>query len=312
MVNQHYVNILRQGDIFRDWLIGVVGERISNKKCDVAVYKIPSSHTVCRYQFAGEHYSVVGKFFSEPTGHKRYYDYYLAMTREWRILKRLHNIIDTPKPLAFMKDFNCVLLTEYVSGSPPSVIFDNEETLLNKLAAIGKVMHKIHSITQRYYDKGEDFHRFLMTLEDCNLETGLHKKFKLLLERWWKSGLLNQDYGCTIHDDASPRNYIFHNQKCYGIDFESSRNHGNAAHDLGIMCAELSKDFIENNNDALLAKPYIRSFLTSYSANDVELKKVRTTLGFFMSLGFLRIARFQRGNPYRSKLLEQALISLSL
>jgi tRNA A-37 threonylcarbamoyl transferase component Bud32 len=303
---------LRQGDIFRDWLIEVAGERISNKKCDVAVYEIPSSHTVCRYEFAGERYSVIGKFFSEPTGHKRYYDYYLAMRHEWRILKRLQSIIDTPKPLATMKDFNCVLLTEYVNGSPVSVIFDTEKELTNKLETIGKVIRRIHSITQRYYDKEEDFHRFFKTLEDCKLEASLQKKFERLLELWWKSDVLNQDYGCTIHDDASPRNYIFHNQKCYAIDFESSRNHANAVHDLGIMSAELSKDFIENKNDAMLAEPYIHSLLKGYSANDDEFGKVRATLGFFTSLGLLRIARFQDRTPYRSKLLQQALTSLRL
>jgi tRNA A-37 threonylcarbamoyl transferase component Bud32 len=303
---------LRQGDIFRDWLIDVAGESISNKKCDVAVYKILSSHTVCRYEFAGESYSVIGKFFSEPTGHKRYYDHYLTMRHEWRVLKRLQSIIDTPKPLATMKAFNCVLVTEYVNGSPFSTIFDNEKGLIIKLEAIGKLMRKIHSITQRYYDKEEDFHRFFTTIEDCKLEASLKQKFKLFLELWWKSGMLNQGYGCTIHDDASPRNYIFHNQKCYAIDFESSRNHANAVHDLGIMCAEINKDFIENKNDAMLAEPYIHSLLKGYSANDDELVKIRATLGFFISFGLLRIARFEYRAPYKSKLLQQALTSLRL
>ena len=312
MLKHRCVSILKQGDIFRDWLIAAAAQRISNKTCDVAVSKILSSHTVCRYEFIGEGYSVVGKFFSEPTGHKRTYDFYLAMRHEWRTLKRLQNIIDTPKPLATMKDFNCVLLTEYVTGSPLSAVLNNEDDLINKLYAVGKVLRKLHSITQRYYDKQADFHRFFTTLRDCNLEASLRSRFSTLLQSWWGSDLLNQGYGCTIHGDASPSNYIFQGNKCYAIDFESSRNHANAVHDLGIMSAELTKHLIENNHAPMLAHPYIDSLLKGYSTNDTHFRKVRATLGFFVSLGLLRDARFQNTNPYRPKLLQQALANLRL
>ena len=55
-----HVNTLSFGDPFRDWLVEeVVGHCLRNKKCLVDVFKYDSSHTVCRYQFRGEHLSVM-------------------------------------------------------------------------------------------------------------------------------------------------------------------------------------------------------------------------------------------------------------
>jgi hypothetical protein len=64
------VDTLSPGNVFREWLIDVLNDRIRNKRCDVAVYKLgPASHTVCRYEFLGEDYSVVAKYYSEqPDG----------------------------------------------------------------------------------------------------------------------------------------------------------------------------------------------------------------------------------------------------
>ncbi|NPE31006.1 hypothetical protein HNV12_24235 [Methanococcoides sp. SA1] len=45
-VLKYYVNTLYPGDCFRDWLAGLLGERIQNKNCEVDVFKYdPSSHT---------------------------------------------------------------------------------------------------------------------------------------------------------------------------------------------------------------------------------------------------------------------------
>ncbi|MGD0952439.1 MAG: hypothetical protein ABR985_08595 [Methanotrichaceae archaeon] len=68
MVSEHRVSILKPGTVFRDWLLDVIGERIQNKDCNVVVYKIrDGAHTVCRYRFKGEGYSVVAKFYADST-----------------------------------------------------------------------------------------------------------------------------------------------------------------------------------------------------------------------------------------------------
>jgi len=37
-------------------------------------YKIPASHTVCRYEFMGEDFDVVSKFHAEPIGDNKNYN----------------------------------------------------------------------------------------------------------------------------------------------------------------------------------------------------------------------------------------------
>ena len=89
MVSEHRISILKPGSVFRDWLLDVLGDRIHNKDCDVVVYEIKgASHTVCRYHFKGEGYSVVAKFYAEPTGWLRHYDAVESMEREFRTLKK--------------------------------------------------------------------------------------------------------------------------------------------------------------------------------------------------------------------------------
>ncbi len=84
-----YVNTLSPGDPFRDWLVHkVVGHRIRNKDCLVNVFKHNSSHTVCKYQFEGEHLSVMAKFFAEPTGRLKDYNPYKGMMNEYRNLEK--------------------------------------------------------------------------------------------------------------------------------------------------------------------------------------------------------------------------------
>ena len=80
ILTDRHVNILNPGDPFRDWLVEeVVGDRLRNKNCSVNVFKYNSSHTVCKYQFKGEHFSVMAKFFAEPTGQLKDYNPYKGM-----------------------------------------------------------------------------------------------------------------------------------------------------------------------------------------------------------------------------------------
>jgi len=119
MVKEKRVDTLGPGNAFRDWLIEVLRERIADRNCKVHVYKImPSSHTVCRYEFPPQDFSVVAKFYGEPTGWKRNYNPVRSMEKEFDTLKQIEPIINIPRPLAFRKDFHCVLLTEHVKEDP--------------------------------------------------------------------------------------------------------------------------------------------------------------------------------------------------
>lgn len=40
MLSERQVSTLKPGDVFRDWLVDALGDRLHHKKCDVRVFKI--------------------------------------------------------------------------------------------------------------------------------------------------------------------------------------------------------------------------------------------------------------------------------
>ena len=85
MAKEKKVDTLGPGNLFRDWLLQVLSDRINDWNCKVNVYKIiPSSHTVCRYEFPLQGFSGSGEVHGEPTGWKRNYDPVRAMENEFR------------------------------------------------------------------------------------------------------------------------------------------------------------------------------------------------------------------------------------
>ena len=79
------------------------------------------------------------------------------------------------------------------------------------------------------------------------------------------------------------------------LDFESSMEHANFMHDLGIIAAELKNHFAIYRGDARKAEPYIGHFLWQYSRNEPEFHAITRALPFFISLGLLRMARMNGG-----------------
>jgi hypothetical protein len=118
---------------------------IGNKKCNVRVFTISLAyHIVCRYEFIGEGYSVVAKFYAEPTGWKRSYNPAKAMEREFQMLRKIERIIDVPRPIALRKDFSCVLVTEYIPGKPFYRFMKTENGLYDRLTAVAHMLRKLH------------------------------------------------------------------------------------------------------------------------------------------------------------------------
>lgn len=100
MAFEELINVLKPGDVFRDWLMDVVGDKVHDEQCKVSVYRYSASHTVCWYEFMGEHYGVFAKFYAKPRGGNRRYDTGKAMDNEFKKLKRVEKLIDISKPLA--------------------------------------------------------------------------------------------------------------------------------------------------------------------------------------------------------------------
>jgi len=308
MISEQHVNTLRSGDVFRDWLVDVIGDRIQDKKCKVAVYKLsPASHTICRYDFQGENYGVVAKFYAEPTGWKRDYDPVRSMKKEFDLLKRVGHIIDVPRPLAIRKDFHCVLVTEYVRGKPLFSFMKTEKDLYDKLTAMAETLRKLHDSTKSHYRKQDEFGRFHKVLDQLKLDGSIRLEYNRLLGDWWYSTLIDQPYGCLIHNDPNPVNYVFGKDKVYLLDLESSWNHANFIHDLGVIAAELKHYFSIHKGDSRRAEPYIGHFLWNYSQSMDEFLRITKALPFFMSLGFLRMARLDLDKQGSASIFAEAI-----
>ncbi len=311
MAKEKKVDTLGPGNAFRDWLVDVLGERIVDRNCKVNVYKImPSSHTVCRYEFFQQGFSVVAKFYAEPTGWKRNYNPVRSMEKEFDTLKRIETIIDTPRPLAVRKDFHCVLLTEYVKGRSLYNCMKVDDGLYDRLTAVAHAQRKLHDQTRSDYRKERDFARFHKVLDQLRLDPDTRLKYNRLLGEWWYSPLINQPFGCRVHGDANPMNYLFNHSRVYLLDFESSWEHANFVQDLGIVAAELKHYFVIHRRDGRLAEPYIGHFLWQYGSSESEFYAITRALPFFMSLGLLRMARLGQSPGHRAYILQEALACL--
>lgn len=310
MVSYFYVNKLKSGDVFRDWLVEQLSDRVNNRACEVQVFKCSTaSHTVCRFRFRGEHLSVVAKFFAEPTGKLKNYNACDAMVNEYNNLKKAASLINVGKPLAINRDLNCVLVTEYVKGKSLAWYLKREEDLYEKLSSVAQMLKTLHSSTRNHYNKENEFKNYHEVLTHLKLDSTTRETFNRLLGEWWHSPLLDRKYGCMIHRDVTPANYIFQKGIPYAIDFESSWHQANPVRDLGILCAELKNYFEQNNGGGLKAEPYIGHFLWEYSRDEGEFEKVTEVLPFYMALGLLRSARLHR-SEYRNYLIREAIACL--
>ncbi len=304
---QYYVNTLGPGDVFRDWLVEILGDRISNKECETDVYKYdPSSHTVCRYNFRGEEYSVIVKFFAEACGNNREYNAWDAALNEYSNLKKAGSLINVAEPVAINEEFNCALVTEYINGKPLMWYLKHNDQLFDRLSSLARMLRRLHDNTKCEYDKEKEFANFHHTLDQLSLNTYKRDSFNELIGKWWYSPVLDREYGCMIHRDTSPLNYIFNNGTPYALDLESSWHHANNVRDLGTLCAELKNYFRLNCGSGYKAEPYIGHFLWQYSRNEDEFFRITKALPFFMSIGLLRIARLHRNTAHYHYLLREA------
>jgi aminoglycoside phosphotransferase (APT) family kinase protein len=306
MASQRLIDTLEPGNVFRDWLVHKFRDRLSNDKCKVYVYKFPASHTVCRYEFKGEDFGVVSKFYAEPTGGNRDYNAKHAMDREFEKLKKIQGIIDISRPLAKSKKFNCALITEYVKGKPLNRYIKSENDLYDRLTAVAYLLRRLHENTATEYRKDKEFARFHRVLDQMGLYGRAREKYNYLLRNWWYSSRLDRSSGCMIHNDAHPANYIFRHNRVYALDFESSWVQANPVHDLGVVAAELKKFFGWNNRGADRAEPYIGHFLWHYSRSENEFHEIARALPFFMSLGLLRMVRWKSESEESDYLIREA------
>ncbi len=304
---EQYVNTLKPGDRFRDWLIEVLDDRIRNPDCKVGVYRIsPASHTVCRYAFSGEGVSVVGKFFGEPTGVMRRYDEEKAMKNEYRRLKRASKVIPVPRTIAYRSNFHNVVVTDYIEGVALRKYLRREHQLHDRLPSVAALLRRLHDGTRGSCNVQREFEQFHRVLAQNRLDRDQREQFDHLLGRWWDAGLLHGFRGSMIHGDATPANYLFSDGKVYAIDFESGWRNAHPVHDPGVLCAEMKHFFASRFGNGELSEPYIGHFLWHYSKGEADFHRVTDVLPFFMAFGYMRIARLGWAPSHREYLIREA------
>jgi hypothetical protein len=307
MTSEKYVDTLGPGNAFREWLVAVLGERMGDRSGKVNVYRVmPASHTVCRYEFPASGLSVVAKFYGEHLSGTRRYDPVQAMENEFYTLKKIEPLVDIPRPLAMHRDFHCALLTEYIQGRSFYKYLKRGDELYDRLGAIASLQRRLHDQTKSEYRKEKVFAGFHKNLDQLRLDNAARTKFNRLLGEWWHSPLLDRPHGCRVHGDANPMNYLFRQGKVYMLDLESSREHSNPVHDLGIIAAELKFYFAFHRGGGRNAEPYIGHYLWRYAGNEHEFYAITRVLPFFMSQGLLRMAKLVIGPDERAFVFREA------
>jgi tRNA A-37 threonylcarbamoyl transferase component Bud32 len=307
VVSQRRVGLLGSGDAFRDWLSDVMADRLRDRYCNVRVYRIePASHVVCRYEFAGEGFSVVAKFFGEPTGAQSRYNAENAMRNEYYRLKRAAEWIRVPRPLAMRSDFHAVLVTDYISGVSLHDVLKKERHLFSHLTDVAHLLKELHDKTRRYCNREREFAYFHRLLDQNGFSRSRRERFDRLLGRWWYGPEIDRRDGCMIHGDATPANYIFGRDGVHAIDFESSWRHAHPMHDLGVLAAEIKAFFRSALGDGERAEPYIGHLLWEYSSGEGDFYRNCAVLPFFMALGYMRIARLPWRGAEHEYLLGEA------
>lgn len=293
---------LEPGDAFRDWLAGVLADRLPEHDGDVRVYRIePASHVVCRYEFVGTGVSVIGKFFGAPQGANTRYDPDAAMKNEYDRLRRASGWILVPDALATNSRFHSVLVTGYIPGPTIRELLAAGASLYDPLTGVAHLLRRLHDNTRTSCDREREFAYFHKVLDQNALPAPLRERFNRLLGAWWHSTRISRDEGCMVHGDATPANYLY-DGGVWAIDFEGARDHAHPVRDPGILAAELKA----SHGNGSRAEDYIGHLLWHYSRGEEEFRRHTADLPFFMALGYLRIARLPWRAAERDWLLQEA------
>jgi Ser/Thr protein kinase RdoA (MazF antagonist) len=301
-LTERKVGRLEPGDAFGDWLASVLADRLAGWRGGIRVYRIePASHVVCRYEFAGTAFSVIGKFFGAPTGAKTRYNADSAMRNEFRRLRHVSGWIRVPHAIATNSRFQSVLVTEYVPGRTIRELLAAGVSLYDPLTGVAHLLHRLHDSTRTSCKRERDFAYFHSVLDQNGLPARQRKRFDRLLGAWWHSARPGWNEGCMVHGDATLSNYLFDGDTC-AIDFEGARNHTHPVRDLGILASELKT----SDGGSSIAEDCIGHLLWHYSRSEEEFRRHTAVLPFFMALGHLRIARLPWRAAERDWLLAEA------
>ncbi|HZD43054.1 MAG TPA: phosphotransferase, partial [Methanomicrobiales archaeon] len=180
-------------------------------------------------------------------------------------------------------------------------------SLPRHLTLLANLHRRIHAYRSGIFDKERIFSGYNRIFHTLRLRPRDRDRFEHLLSAWRDQPLLDLSCGHRIHGDANPNNYILHGKQFHALDFEQSWDQAHPIHDVGIICTELTHFFATKRGDPHLAKEYIHHYLHQYCRDERDLEEITQVLPFFMSYGYMRIARLYRNTPYQDYIVQEAL-----
>jgi hypothetical protein len=210
------------------------------------------------------------------------------------------------RPLSVSEPLHCLLVEELAPGHHldhallVAATEGEDGVLLDRIDLMARFFHTWHARTARSI--AVPFDRILMLYEalvtdlerDYRLPVGYPEQLRTLLEHWRHEPRMWSDEAVWVHGDATPTNFIVHQNSVTAIDLERMKV-ADRVYDLGFLAAEIKHSFALRAFDAKRADPFIHHLYRRYCDQETESKECFENLThrnrFYMALGELRIAR---------------------
>ncbi len=296
---------------------------------EIRVRKLSLKRPVYLFKEIVRHIDVVGKSFRH--GNMALEEAWEHTQREYLNLSLLREQFgmngDSYKvvaPLGKNKPIAAMLVMERAPGKTldyyiASAIYEQRYgSLFERLSHLARFFSKLHRNSQTDRPLSIDAAgRYLNKMLDSLVKGPLGDFQRGSIEHHaapWRNnpGILAVDREVIVHGDATPTNFLFHQNNVSGIDLERMMS-GDRCWDLGFMAAELKHHFMWRTGNAWAAEPFIGHFLWEYNVDHRDnggtqsFRDITGRIPLFMALGLLRIARNDWLDlPYRRQLMREA------
>ncbi len=285
---------------------------IWSKSGSFTAIRLKSTHDVYLFTEKKTGIRFVGKFFGSRE----------MITRQQRrvLLNReydnLHILRETglcskpyqvAKPLSKTERLDFLLVEAYARGQDldhfivETIIHGKPQPLQDKLSLLAGFFAKLHQISKK--SRPVDFSSNLIYFEKLRnslLRKGLvtQKKaetLKSLSREWSEMAFMRPDESVLIHGDATPTNFIFHEEDgITAVDLERMR-FSDYVYDIGMMAAELKHHFAWRMMNSEASEFFIRHFIESYCEHfpdpEMKFRSLTRRNPFYMALCEIRMAR---------------------
>jgi Ser/Thr protein kinase RdoA (MazF antagonist) len=228
----------------------------------------------------------------------------LQMVRKMGLCSAPYQVAE---PLSKTERLDFLLVEIYARGHDldhfimESIAKGLHQPLQDKLSQLAGFFAKLHQSARSLQPVDFPFNlKYFDHLKASLLKKGLLEKkmadtLTSLCREWGEMAFMRADESVLIHGDATPTNFIFHEQDgVTAVDLERMR-FSDYVYDIGMMAAELKHHFAWRVMNPEASEYFIRHFIESYCEKfpDPEMKFRALTRRnpFYMALCEIRMAR---------------------